>query len=31
MVVVGLIKGGSGEVDRNYNLIMEIKDMLGRE
>ena len=30
-VVVGLINGDSVRVDRNYNLIMQIKDLLGRE
>jgi ribonuclease HI len=30
-VVVGLINGDSVRVDRNYNIIMQIKGMLGRD
>ena len=30
-VVVGLIKGESERVDNNFNLIMQIKSMLGRD
>ena len=30
-VVVGIINGDSVRVDRNYNLIMKIRDLLGRD
>ena len=30
-VVVGIINGEIVRVDRNYNLVMQIKDMLGRD
>ena len=30
-VVVGLINGESVRVDRNYNILMQIKNMLGRD
>ena len=30
-VIVGIIKGDTVRVDRNYNLIMQIRGLLGRE